>query len=607
MKKLAASIVLILTLLVACAAADEWDPAPEIASLYRQVPSSAAFGGAHRVVWRDDKSYSLGADGTKILRSRVLMHLSPSGDDAIAPIIVRFPEGDMTDVSVECASLHDPVTGERYGRIPWTIEDAGGVRFIRFTLPRTLRGQIAAISYTSVSRMQYYLDDLVLIEEPYPVWEKHISIDVPEEMPLYWEALGAGSPTREKIGGGLERHSWTFLNLQARSPRRVIEDLPRRMLFSLQRGSDKVLKTLADLHGTLKAPAMPSDLSRASDLKTFGQKLHAALSSKILSIEGEDLRSFRGKEVFVREGPWTLWEASAIAARWSEQMGHKVRVFWSQVFPVGPSGPGSMRIWDIPVLLISQPGTSDEIYYFPGQSADFGKIDHSIYGKRIYRIVDGEIERITVPSGSAQEHSLIQNWKITMSDSGDAEGRADITITGAWQDVLGVSRSNAPDENFAALLENMQLSLPGFSAELVSCKSSPSSIRLTLDVRAKLGIASGNDLLFRIPACLPKSLLEVMDEGWTTGLRFPFIIEQNAAVSTPKGYKAIMTPGRYETSMSGSSIVSNVDHWPKKRRAEAAFRWVVRKTSNDESFCNTIAEHAKRAFGWSVNPLPIRK
>jgi len=131
--------------------------------------------------------------------------------------------------------------------------------------------------------------------------------------------------------------------------------------------------------------------------------------------------------------------------------------------------------------------------------------------------------------------------------------------------------------------------------------------RIGFSVRAALGIVSGNEMLMRVPAIVPRKLEEISAAGEKYSFRFPFTLEHNLNISTPRGYRVIGSPPAEKQGDSKAMLDMSMIHWPKRGQLEASGKWVLRAQNVDESFSKTVLSELNSFVRWSQTPLPLRK
>ena len=600
-------IALLLTMLwttAAVAAERAWDAAADVARLSREVPSIQAFG-TEGIVWLDAYNYSLLADGTMRKENRYLMLLDE--DSAIEAHTIQYPLDEGASIEITGASWFNPSDGSLGGSLPIEELDTDGIRAAVIRFPAETRGKVVAIASVTAYPMRYYMDDVLPMSGPLPVWEQEVNVIVPEGMDVYWEGVGVRAPERSSESGS-ERITWSILNQPAWQASGLVEEQAPMLLFSLQRGLVSHLKNLGTAEASFRAPAVPQAiLSQRGNLSRAGELIHKYLAERVLTAEGLTPVGIRSREYVAQSDRWTDWERTLIAGKWFQELGWDVKVFWCQKMPINQLGPSSSELWSEPLLQITQPGGKD-VFYQAGQATDFGKLAPALYGLAVYRSTNTEIERLVLPRGSASEHTLTQTWKMSMDSGGMAEGTLELTVTGAWMDALGLGRTPTVEGLTQERVQaGIRFPIPGLRLEAQSVKILGSGYRVTFGVNASMGIVSGGDILMQMPAAIPVCFDEIPTEEARYSFKFPFLLERNAILTTPSGYKPMMLPAKNETGDSKAQFEESMAHWPKKSRIESSSKWTVRTTLIDEYFSHRIADQLAAVRRWAQTSIPLRK
>ena len=585
------------------AAEKPWDAAGDIARLAREVPSIQAFG-SEGIVWMDDFDYSLLADGTMRKERRCLLLLDR--DSEIDSHVIQYPREESAAVEIAEASWFSPGDASMGGVLPVEEYDRDGIRCVIIRFPAESKGNVIAVSSVVTYPMRYYMDDVLPLAGHLPIWEEEVRVTVPEGMDVYWEGIGVRTPQRSRENG-TERIAWRILNQSVWRTNWLVEEQRPMLLFSLQRGLISHLKGLATAEAAFRAPALPAAVQSAGgNLAKAGEAIHRYLTDRVLTVDGFKPEGIRAREFIVNTDKWTDWERTLIAGKWLQELGWDVKLFWCQKLPVGQLGPSSSGLWNEPVLRIAQSGGKD-IFYHAGQSVDFGKLPPALSGLAVYRSDTTDVERLTLPKGSASEHILHQTWKLSMDESGIAEGTLELSASGAWVDALALGRTPEKDGLAARAQESIRLPMPGLRLEPQDVRINSNGYRIVFDVTAKMGISSGSDILMHMPAAIPACFDEIPAEAAKYTLKFPFLLERNVIVSTPAGYKPMMMPTKSETGDSKALFEDSFAHWPKRTRIESSSKWTVRTTAIDEYFSQRIAEQLAAVRRWSQTSIPLRK
>ncbi|MDR1472679.1 MAG: hypothetical protein LBS75_09155 [Synergistaceae bacterium] len=586
--------------------AGDWDIPAEIRRLYREAPSLAAFPGVGGVVWMDSRDYSLGADGAKNVVHKYLLLIGDASPDGVMSYRIPFPEARGSAVNVKEASLRDPSTGERIADLVRESYGGDGIEGETVLFPRSAAGKVAAIE-TSVSVPgRYYMDDALTLAGDLPVWEQRIAVEIPEGMNLYWEGFGVMEPEREK-GLGSERVTWTVMNQPVWRNLGVVDERRPAMIFSLQRGLMIHLKNLRDMEMSFRAPHLPSAVSSSKgNVNRAAASVAKHMSARLMALDAGGRNRVRESGFVTPDGPWTAWEQVLIASKWMAAMGFDARLFWVPQLPVSSEGPTSSSLWREPVLRVAD-GRGGEIFFKSPMGTDAKKLPPSLYGATVYRSNGTSLERMTLPRGSASDHQLSQMWRLSLDEMGVATGTLDLTATGAWLDAFSLGGEPTAESVGRALLGNMRFNMPGLSIEPASLKTLSSGYRVNFSVRAALGIAAGNDMLFRIPGGVPGCFMDIPIDGTKYSFKFPFVFEQNSVISTPKNYRVLSLPGKIQNGDSKAMLDESVTHWTKRGQAEAVSRWTVRASDIDEYLAGRVSQQVDIVARWSELTVPLRK
>jgi hypothetical protein len=583
----------------------DWDVAGEITRLGGQIPSTEAFRGESGGVWLDSHIYNMKLDGTAT-RTRRYIAMPARGDAESAPnlMIQPYPPEPNASLTVTEAALYDPLTAERIGDLPIVRHELDGVRAAAVSLPAGAGGGLAVIETVTEIPRRFFIDDVIPLAGALPIWEQRVQVEMPEGMSLHWEGVGVREPQRQEEAG-LEFFTWTVVNQPAWRKSSIVEGTRPMLVFSQRSGITKGLKDLEAMESSFTSPPVPSDVRGGSSLIKAGSRIAKYLSDRRMFLDGYEPAQIRSGGNPSSEGPWTSCERTIIAGRWLRELGWDVRVYWLQKLPIKSDGPASLDLWDKPVLRITDGGK--DVYFTADQSAGFGKLSPALYGRAVFRTNGTELERPTLPKGTASEHNLNQVWRLSLDKMGIATGSLDLTITGAWVDALLHGMEASSGDLTSALLSEMNFDVSGLSIEPASLKSLGSGYKLSFNVKTQLGIVSGNDMLIRIPGGRPRGFDDIPADAESFSFEFPFVFGQDAIISTPAGYRALMLPGNLQNGDSKAMFTESVAHWVKRGRVEASAVWTVRSTQVDSITSGRVREQLNLAGRWSQTTIPLRK
>ncbi|MDR2779568.1 MAG: hypothetical protein LBB28_00420 [Synergistaceae bacterium] len=572
--------------------------------LKAEAPTLAAFPEIGGVVWLNADRYSLSESGGKLHESIYLMLLGYGAPgNEVTSRRIPYPPGEGAKLEIKEAAWYDQFDGERVGELAFREYDENGIKGMEIDFPGESEGYVIAVTALETVPGQYRLDDVLSLAGELPVWERKVEVEVPDGMRVYWEGSGVMEPERVK-NGRIERITWTLMNEPVWKSEGLVSAGRPALVFSLDHGQLSNLKSLRELERAPYAPKIPGSVAsaRASLSKTV-ENIGRYMSARMISGPGSDM--VRPIERIAPDGPWTGWEQVMIARGWLSSLGFDADIYWRQRLSVGSDGPDSLLVWQEPVIKVTS--GKEEIYYKSGNSGRYGILHPSLYGVPLYRAGSAGVERIVTPTGSAAEHTLTQRWKVSIGEDGVASGVLDITVNGAWMNVLALDADVSLEELSSRILKNFNFNVPSIELEAKSMRRTGRGCNVSFAVNAAPGIVSGNDILFRLMGALPVCFEEIPRNASKYTLRFPFIFEINSVISTPKGYRTLSLPEKSQRGDSKAELVQSMEHWPRKRQAEASCRWMVRAYDIDEYISGGIAEQLGLVTAWTEMAIPLRK
>jgi hypothetical protein len=589
---------------VQAASFEKWDVAGEITRLAAEAPTLAAFPGTAGVVWLNEDRYSLSESGGKLHESIYLLLLGyGTPGNEITSHRIPHPRGEGATLEIKEAAWYDQFGGERVGELPMREYDENGLTGVEIVFPAESEGYVIAVTALETAPEQYRLDDVLSLAGELPIWERKVAVEVPDGMRVYWEGSGVMEPERVK-NGRVERITWTLMNEPVWKSEGLVGSGSPAVAFSLGHGQLPNLKSLKELENAPYSPPIPrAAASAGGSLSKTVESIRKYMSARAISGPGSDTVRPIGR--IAADGPWTGWEQVMIASKWLSSLGFDAKIYWYQRLPVGPDGPDSRRVWQEPVLKVTD--GKEEIYYKPGGSGNYERSSPSLYGTPLYRAGNAGVERIVTPIGSAAEHTLTQKWRVSAGEDGVASGELDVAVSGAWMDVFDLGGDASLEEVSSRILRNFNFNVPSIELDAKSLKRTGGGCRVIFAVNAAPGIVFGNDILFRLMGGLPACFNEIPRNGAKYTLRFPFIFEINSVVTTPKGYRTLSLPEKSQRGDSKAELNQSVEHWPKKRRLEASCRWAVRADDIDEYLSGRVAEHLGLVADWTDMSIPLRK
>ena len=208
-----------------------------------------------------------------------------------------------------------------------------------------------------------------------------------------------------------------------------------------------------------------------------------------------------------------------------------------------------------------------------------------------------------LPRGDAKDHRLSVRWTFGLNDLGVGEGTLEMTVRGAWVDLLAPEGLPTPEKLEGWMAQRLLLSGPRLRTERSVLEPLPSGFRLRTQVRGALGIAQGPVLLLRLPTAVPALLETLLKTPPPYTLRFPFILEQDVTVALPPGYEMLAAP----PLNMGEGLQQKLVVWPKKGSLEAENRWIVKGGAVDAARARTLGEQLVQVLRTLEQGIPLKK
>ena len=579
---------------------ERWNVPRDLGRLASEAPSLAAFPESPGVVWLREARYSLLADGTLERGERWLILAGEKLPESWSLWRVPVPQGGAA--LVEEAAWYNPMTGQKEGALSPRRVSGSGVDLLEVRIPPEAAGRVVALSTVQRFPGRTNVEGVLFLALDLPVWEQVIRVDVPGDKLLHWSGKGVGEPQKTSDRGA-DRYEWTVRNQAPWQGGSLVEDRRPTLAFSLRKGLVGALASLGDVEAgfrTIPLPSSWSSVGRSPNVAQRGDKLIQHLAG-VPALPGLPWDLIRPGPPEL--GPWTEGERTLLAASWLRKLGWNVAVWWQPLLPVKEDGPATDRLWRRPVLELSAPGVK-ETFFFPGQAAALGQLAPNLYGQTLYRLEGTKVLSRELPRGDAKDHRLSVRWDYVLSELGVGEGTLEMTVRGAWVDLLAPEGIPGRDDLDGWIARRLLLSGPRLSFKNSSVETLATGFRVRSQVRGALGIVQGADQLLRLPTAVPAALENLLKTPAPYHLRFPFVLEQNVSLTLPPGYEMLSSPplAKGEGPLQQKLLV-----WPKKGALEAENRWTVKGGSVDASRARSLGEQLVQVLRTLEQGIPLRR
>ncbi|HRV70453.1 MAG TPA: hypothetical protein P5541_00345 [Thermovirgaceae bacterium] len=598
------AMMLLVLFMGLCGVANARDIPAELARSLREAPSLESLGSGQGLVLLRDISYRLLADGRMERTTLWFIHEEKGLPDSWRKWEVVVPEGG--EASVAEAGLYDPGSGKiQYPLIPReTSRD--GASLIEVRVPNSLDGNIFVLSYRQVFPTRMNIEDSVLVDLDIPQWEQRITLKVPSGTLPEWSGEGIPDPQVEK-GSSTDSYSWSIVNTLARENGTLSAEPGRVLVLSLRKGLRYSLAeamSVADSIGVSPPSQVVSMLSDQNRTRG-GERVIDFVNDPSLIIRGLPEILARPVELIPAEGPWTEWEAAFLLANWLKKADWGADILWEARTTLRDDSPATITSLRKPVLALTPPGGKQFMFEI-GQGVKPGQVPPRLWGRTLYSLDGNTVLRRQIPAGGPADHRLSFNWKLGLSPEGFAEGDLVINVRGAWVDTI--SAGNLPDEKQALdmLMAFGWPSTPGMPGGEAVVEPAGSGFRITLPVRAQMGIPSGEGLLMRMPSALMPWQMIIAEKGVSGGIRFPFVYEQSIEIELPEGFEVMVLP--VLRPVEAGSVKTGESLRVKKGRTLVGEQKVVISSARmDDQTRQVFANSIRQGLGWSGITVPMRK
>jgi hypothetical protein len=593
---LAGLLLLVLVPVAGRASAADWNPGQEIRRLSASLtPEETALG----VVLLREAEYGLDAGGSLIRTQRWLVRIGDRTDPAWLDWI--FP--DPASSRIGEAALYDD-RGNRTTSLAVLSGDVEGIASLRVTVPPGSAGKILALSVVRTQVRRANVDDLLILALDLPIREQRIQVEVPSGSSLAWAGSGGVLDPGKSSSSGVDRYEWTHLNEKAWRTPGILDDPRPALAFSLRKGPATALQPLADLEAEYVAAPFPTGLiPKGLTPERAGLRLLQELEQPSRQLTGFPRDYARSPGLLPAQGPWTPWEELLLAARGLSDLGFRCQVWWRPAFDIQDDGPATDRLFLTPVLKGVAPGGSVS-WFVPGQAAFWGGVPPALAGASLMRLEGRSVQRETIPAGDAASNRLLIRWDLTLAEDGTAAGSLELTIRGAWAGPLSGGIPPSGDLSRWAL-ERFGFVVPALRLSNGRAESLKSGYRVTFDANCVLAIVQGTDLLLRLPGSVPLRLSELSKVQAPARLRFPFLLEQQFEVRTPRGYRAVALPPKDQGK--GGLLSQQLVHWPRKGIMEGSCRLLVKSAKIDEAMAADLSGAIDRYLQFGSVMVGLRK
>ncbi|MGC9489633.1 MAG: hypothetical protein ACP5CD_00190 [Thermovirgaceae bacterium] len=583
---------------------DVTETLPEV---LREAPSADIYGEENGVVLLRDLRYRLLADGAMEKTVYLIVEEVRDLSKVWPSLQLTAPTGGTFEILE--ATLYDRKTSRPVMSVEPAETMAENGKTIEIRLPNSLGGRIFVAGYRVVSPTGMNIEDRVDLSMTLPVWEQKIAVEVPAGVSLV-SAGGAGGKPSLESGGPTDIYTWSFIDVPPRKTEGLFKASPKTLVFSLQEGARIAVEKARAGGSVLSGVPVPKRISgflAADSPEKAGESILGLFRDDGLISPLLPPDHIRQAGDIPAEGPWSLWEGTFLLKSWMEKAGWNVDILWEPAVEFDKDVPATKKLWARPVLFLSSP-SGQKFFFLVGQNLPPGSVPASLWGKVLYEIAGGRLERRTVPVGEAEDHRLSVRWTLEMDDRGYASGELRLRVRGGWLQVLS-GREVATRSLLPGFFEEIRFpNTPDISWGKPRLMERGTGFDLTVPFSTFVGIVAGGDILARWPVAVMPWQLDVLSENSNgMSLRYPLVYEQNAVFKLPEGYDVVALPNLRSSRNTGIVLTEGIKHDKKGQVVEGGYKIVVTSAGTGKDEFGAFKSVTGRTLAWTNMTIPLRK
>jgi len=579
-----------------------WNASDEVMRLNKEAPSFDTFGNPAAVIWQKNEEIKMNED----LSTETTKQMIVSFGEKIPASLSVYAAIAPTDGEVQImqAGIYNPMNGMCEQKLqPSVVELPGGLLIVVVKVPDSARGRAFVVEEKAVRGAKAGIEETISMAAQFPVWEQKVKVTIPTGQQIYWLANELKDP--EMGNSGKEKsYFWSVTNQPAWHGTGLV--VFQRPYISLT------------LEPNLRAALLRMD-KKAQDYANAGIPAPAGDAAAIMKWIDNPSRNeknlpqymIRSVKQLPKSGPWTMAERTLLLNGWLCQKGWGSKIWWQAPTVVTEDSTVAEDFWNMPVIVRAE--GKKAVYYHCGQGTPYGTVSPFLAGTDIYRAKEhkdkkGGTETKEIKAGNPANHKLSMKWNLSLTSAGVADGTLTATAEGAWASLF--SNGIVPSKEIAAhlLATRISIAIPGMTLTPVDVKQRESGYRLDFKVHCVPGIAQKKNLLVKLPGGIPEILGELINQNESIIFRFPFMIEQNVRISTPKGYKLYQPDvNRVVGTKKTSQLTEKIRHNDVRNVLEAECVWVVKKLKIDMDDAQLLKQQLGEFLRWPVLNLPFKK
>lgn len=571
-----------------------------IRRLVQEAPDFSLYGNAQGIVWLKEYHYTLLADGSMQTDVTWAILVKETIDESWQNWSLIVPEGG--NISIEKAEVYDPASAMLLTKADITTTESEGRTFYRVKFPA--RDEVLwVLSYRITSPRKLGVDGYVKTGISLPQWEQKITVDVPSGSSFTWLSSENEAPSLEKKMGR-DRYEWHIVNRPVWRDTSLLSSFEPFIAFSLQQGKIPFYKLLQSTEDVVvpEAPDSVISMGRGANRVKAGEDIIQFVKNHPSFQDKAAHNVVRSK--IPSDGPWSEWEKALILCKWLPLAGWQVNLKWITPTEITEETPITRGLLLKPVVEANIPG-GGRVYFDVEQGLSLGETPPSLWGNRVYGLVNKEIVSDVIQGGGAADHRLSLRWDLDLEESGFLVGKLSFFVRNGWTGLFFSGKTPTLEEAASVLSSCTGLQLDSSKGEIKQLKYG-FEIRFPVRMLGAITGSEGHQMLVKLPVFVPACLRELSSVRPPYSLRFPFAVEAEYELSLPSSMNVLTLPSTSDRDMGKVKYYEDMTYRKKKHVIRGSARVVVSSDRIDGALASALNESLRRFADFNAKTLALR-
>lgn len=456
-------------------------------------------------------------------------------------------------------------------------------------------------------------EDIYFFQEDIPVWDSIAEIKFSFAPRPEFKTFPKNIEPDIKNDTSGAVYTWRRVNL---SPYDKYKDMivseREGLAFGMRRGDAGLAALIREVNGT-KVPNAPAQLN----LNDVNGVLSWLYNQPEIILSGTSRREIPDK------APWTRNEKILLAYNWLKDLKSGVKaksLLWQMPIEITPEIPVCAGILGDAILELSAKKSPNATGFFYDMSCV--PIENTtpplLRGHKIIGADDnGSLLKRKIPDGKSASNLIEASMNLNLDTHGILSGKVNVALKGAWPEFLLNDYKINNNKNIE--LEKLVLKLfPGLQAqnfsgvELKNIKNKNKNknqndyFELSFNLDKKNGVAgtNGERILAMPPEFAPEFLRSMRDGILPFEILFPFVMQQNINITTPKNTERILSSNK--VNKYPDKINYGEDNAAKRNKFTSNARLEVNAYRINDDNAGTLRRSIELWRNFSVRQIPVQ-